>query len=223
MALTTKRLFKISKSAPLFQNPERKRGSCQFTAHNPLWLSARGCNHLSLEGTKGCWLLGTNTHLPATLWPIICIVRLLRGFKQQPGVTLERERVSCGGSTPTRRHAQLQQGIWEALEKDCSAIHISTGCPVGPCRARRKDQVAPCACSLLCAHQLFQNNSSTKLSPMFTKAVGRQEPGFCWATCQVQYVAFSFRISVLCRRISANGTRERKIGKLLSVINSTLM
>lgn len=49
-------------------------------------------------------------------------------------------------------------------EKAFSAISIAIGYPVGPCRARRKDQEAQFVCSLLCAHQLFQNNSSTKPS-----------------------------------------------------------
>ena len=54
--------------------------------------------------------------------------------------------------------------FWRELEEDCSAIHLSIGGLVGPRRAGRKDQAAQFVCSLLCAHRLFQNNSSAKPS-----------------------------------------------------------
>lgn len=54
--------------------------------------------------------------------------------------------------------------FWRELKEDFSATHLSTGGPVGPCRAGRKDQAAQLAVSLLCAHRLFQNNSSAKPS-----------------------------------------------------------
>lgn len=121
------------KISPLFQNPGRKWGSCQLIAHSSMDLGKRTPSSLPRRH-RGPLAPQHQRNCPSHCHPLACHfhpLRIFRGFKHQPGVTLERHRASNPNQwphrkvlaisrhvpTPTRLHAQLQQGIWEEVKE----------------------------------------------------------------------------------------------------------
>lgn len=168
------------KISSLFQNSERKWGSCQLIAHGsmdlgkrvPSSLPRRHRGPLAPQHQRSCpshchplahylhpWEFSeTSNTNQGSLW---------RGRQCQIRTSGLTER--CWWSVGASQHPlgcmpSSNREFGRKLKKDFSAIHISIGDPVGPCRAGRKDQAAQFVCSLLCAHQLFQNNSSSEPS-----------------------------------------------------------
>lgn len=116
-----------------------------------------------------------NRPLDASLWATVSIFENPRRLRTVTEVTLERpggphlsrgltERCWQPVSAPTRLLTCLQQGILERVKGRFFCQPPLHRGPVGPCRAGMKDQAAQFVFSLLCAHRLFQNNSSAKRS-----------------------------------------------------------
>lgn len=115
-----------------------------------------------------------NCPLAASLWATVYIFedpqrlrRVTRAHFEEAGRATSEPVPSQKGAGNQSQHLLgcspvSNREFWRELKEDFSAIHLSTGGPVGPCRAGMKDQAAQFVFSLLCAHRLFQNNSSAK-------------------------------------------------------------